>query len=169
MFDIKKIMNNLKSLNNKNAIHVHLNTSTTVTTNASQLAQVPLDTVLSKKGNDFSLVDNCVVINKNNIKVRVTARVSINRESESASRLYGMLIEKNSYTSTYQNLKRLQNTTYEEITCEAIFNATSGDKIYLDLRSVAATNIQTNVNGRKMYNKFDSRRNIETRKGVKYR
>ena len=41
----------------------------------------------------------------------------------------------------------MQNTTYEEITCEAIFNATSGDKIYLDLRSVAATNIQTNVNG----------------------
>lgn len=46
---IKDILKNLKSLNNKNAIHVYLNASTSVTTNINQLAQVPLDTVLSKK------------------------------------------------------------------------------------------------------------------------
>lgn len=161
MFDIKKIMNNLKSLNNKNAIHAYLSSSTTVTTGSNQYVQVPLDTTLSKKGNDFSLVDNCVVINKNNIKVRVTAKVSVNRSGYEGDRSYGLIIEKNSYALTYQNLKILKNENYQEITCEAIFNATAGDKIYLDIRSVAATNIQTNVNGRKMYNKFDSRRNIE--------
>ena len=92
-------------------------------------------------------MDNCVVINKNNIKVKVTAKVTINRSNETSDRLFGLLIEKNSYALTYQTLKNLSaKANYQEITCEAIIDVNKNDKIYLDLRSVAAENVSAVCN-----------------------
>ena len=145
MFDIKKIMNNLKSLNNKNAIHAYLSSSTTVTTGSNQYVQVPIDSVLAKKGTAFSLSGNKITTNKK-MTVKVKAMVDINRESASSTLSYGLIIEKNSYALTYQNIQRITNENYQVITCEAIIDLNANDKIYLDLRSVALTNIATNIN-----------------------
>ena len=148
MFDIKKIMNNLKSLNNKNAIHAYLSSSTTVTTGSNQYVQVPIDSVLAKKGTAFSLSGNKITTNKK-MTVKVKAMVDINRESASSTLSYGLIIEKNSYALTYQNIQRITNENYQAITCEAIIDLNANDKIYLDLRSVALTNIATNINSGK--------------------
>lgn len=149
---IKDILNSIKNLNNKSVIQVYLSTTTTITTNANQTAQIPLDTVLKSKGNSFSLSNSAININKK-MTVRVSSKISLDRQDESNSRVYGLIIEKNSYALTYQNLKRLINESYEEISCEAVLDVTSGDKIYLDLRTVAATNIKNEVlSGRCMTN-----------------
>lgn len=154
MFDFKNVLqkirvfeNRILNIENKNAIHAYLSAEQSITTDSNQRQVVPIDSVLAKKGVDFDLQDNGIVINKENIKVRVTAKVNCNRGGESGTRVYGLVIQKNSYSLNYQNLKVLSNENYQEIICEAIFNVTKGDKIFLDLRSVASTNITTKING----------------------
>lgn len=154
MFDFKNVLqkirvfeNRILNIENKNAIHTYLSATQSITTDSNQRQTIPIDSVLAKKGIDFDLQDNAIVINKENIKIKVTAKINCDRSGESNSRGYGLLINKNSYSLTYQNLKTLSNANYQEIICEAIFNASIGDRIYLDLRSVAATNIETKING----------------------
>lgn len=131
----------------KNAIHTYLSSVKSITTDSNQRQTVPLDSILAKKGNGFDLKDNAIAINKEDIKVKVTAKINCDRTGESGSRNYGLIIQKNSYSLTYQNLQILQNANYEEIICEAILDVTIGDKIYLDLRSVASTGVNTKING----------------------
>ena len=141
---IKNILNSIKKLNNKNVIQAYLSTVTTITTSSDQYVQIPLDSTLISKGTAFSLSNNAININKK-MTIKATAKINLNRESETGSRIYGLIIQKNSYTLTYQNIRQLANENYSEIICEAVIDVEAGDKIYLDLRSVAATGIETNV------------------------
>ena len=154
MFDFKNVLqkirvfeNRILNIENKNAIHTYLSATQSITTDSNQKQIIPIDTVLAKKGTDFDLQDNAIVINKENIKIKVTAKINCDRKEERESRVYGLIIQKNVYSLTYQNLQILSNENYQEIICEAMFNATAGDKIYLDLRSVASANITTKING----------------------
>lgn len=61
---------------NKSAILVALSQNTTITsTEGWSWLKIPFDKVISKIGNDFSLVDGMVVCNKDNVRVKVTLHV----------------------------------------------------------------------------------------------
>lgn len=61
---------------NKSAIMVALSQNTTITSNEGwSWLKIPFDKVMSKIGNDFSLVDGMVVCNKNGVRVKVTLHV----------------------------------------------------------------------------------------------
>lgn len=63
---------------NKSAIMVALSQNTTITsTEGWSWLKIPFDTVISKVGNDFSLVDGMVVSNKNNVRAKVTLHVYV--------------------------------------------------------------------------------------------
>lgn len=61
---------------NKSAILVSLSQNATITSNEGwSWLKIPFDKVISKIGNDFSLVDGMVVCNKSNVRVKVTLHV----------------------------------------------------------------------------------------------
>ena len=61
---------------NKSAIMVALSQNITITsTEAWSWLKIPFDKVISKIGNDFSLVDGMVVCNKNGVRAKVTLHV----------------------------------------------------------------------------------------------
>ena len=63
---------------NKSAIMVALSQNTTITsTEGWSWLKIPFDTVISKIGNDFSLVDGMVVCNKNGVRAKVTLHVYV--------------------------------------------------------------------------------------------
>lgn len=61
---------------NKSAILVSLSQNATITSNEGwSWLKIPFDKVISKIGNDFSLVNGMVVCNKDNVRVKVTLHV----------------------------------------------------------------------------------------------
>ena len=63
---------------NKSAIMVALSQNTTITsTEGWTWLKIPFDTVISKIGNDFSLVNGMVVCNKDNVRAKVTLHVYV--------------------------------------------------------------------------------------------
>lgn len=63
---------------NKSAIMVALSQNTTITSNeAWSWLKIPFDKVISKIGNDFSLVDGMVVCNKKGVRAKVTLHVYV--------------------------------------------------------------------------------------------
>lgn len=147
-FDVMQINTTSRALylnNGISAIHANLSTNTDLISNENQISKVPFDNVLFQCGNSLRLNDGCIEVLKDNMNLKVMTQVELDRSSESAEKTYGLIIEKNTYALNYQNLSILPVKSYAAITCNTMITANKGDKIYVDLRTVASTGVTSKV------------------------
>ncbi len=141
---IKDILNNLKSLNNKNAIHAYLNADTEVTTDAKQYALINFNTIFAQKSNKLALENGKIVIGKGIKKIKVSSVVTLDLTDN--TNLWSLILTKNSNpSSTYQIMNTNAQGAYTPLYNEIIFEVEEGDTIEAYIRSVASQNIDVTI------------------------
>lgn len=143
---IRDILNNLKSLNNKNVIHAYLNADTEVTTDTSQNALVNFNTVFAQRNNKLSLQDGKIIIGEGIKFIKVTSVVTL--DLTDTTLIWSLILAKNLNTSvSYQVINSNVQRNYAVLYNEAIYEVQEGDTINAYIRSVANTNKETTIRG----------------------
>ena len=144
---IKKILQKIKELDNKNVIHAYLNADTEVTTNTSQNALVNFNTVFAQRNNKLSLQDGKIIIGEGIKFIKVTSIVTLNLTNDTTL-AWSLILAKNLNTSvSYQVINSNAQKNYATLFNEAIYEVEEGDTINAYIRSVANTNKETTIRG----------------------
>ena len=143
---IKKILQKIKELDNKNVIHAYLNADTEVTTDTSQNALVNFNTVFAQRNNKLSLQDGKIIIGEGIKFIKVTSVVTL--DLTDTTLIWSLILAKNLNTSvSYQVINSNAQRNYAVLYNEAIYEVQEGDTINAYIRSVANTNKETTIRG----------------------
>ena len=144
---IKKILQKIKELDNKNVIHAWLNADTEVTTDASQNALVNFNSVFTQRNNKLSLQNGKITIGKGIKFIKVTSIVTLNLTNDTTL-IWSLILAKNLSTSmSYQVINSNAQKNYAVLYNEAIYEVEEGDTINAYIRSVANTNKSVVIRG----------------------
>lgn len=143
---IKKILQKIKELDNKNVIHAYLNADTEVTTNISQNALVNFNTVFAQRNNKLTLQNGKITIGEGIKFIKVTSVVTL--DLTDTTLMWSLILAKNLNTSmSYQVINSNAQKNYATLFNEAIYEVAEGDTINAYIRSVANTNKEVTVRG----------------------
>lgn len=143
---IKKMLQKIKELDNKNVIHAYLNADTEVTTNTSQNALINFNTIFTQRNNKLTLQNGKITIGEGIKFIKVTSVVTL--DLTDTTLVWSLILAKNLNTSvSYQVINSNAQKNYAVLYNEAIYEVEEGDTINAYIRSVANTNKSVVIRG----------------------
>lgn len=143
---IKKMLQKIKELDNKNVIHAYLNADTEVTTNTSQNALINFNTIFTQRNNKLTLQNGKITIGEGIKFIKVTSVVTL--DLTGTTLVWSLILAKNLNTSvSYQVINSNAQKNYATLFNEAIYEVQEGDTINAYIRSVANTSKEVTVRG----------------------